>query len=1141
MKRKIICVLLCMFMLMGILPVSGAAAGSITAGGWNETIWAKVTGVTDAQITAVSWAGTTSGSLTGEDLKYLVRDTDDCTRIDIPGIPAGTYTLTVKTTSGNLKKSGIVVDAQDRSGYAHYNYTAGVGAYNDDGSLKANAIVLYVTEENKNTVTVTSKDGTTVTGIGNILNSVGQDVGSGINSKGGKANTNSDILRKLAADGTPLVVRIIGTVTAPEGLTAYDSVDYGGSDGDNGYMARMSGGKDITIEGIGSGATIDGWGLHFICQTADYAKGYGKSFEVRNLTFRNVPEDCVGMEGQQEGSSLTAPVERCWIHNCAFYGPTISNPAESDKDGGDGACDFKRGQYFTNSYCYYEGYHKTNLVGSSDSSLQYNMTYHHNYWKDCESRGPLARQANIHMYNNIFEGQSSYCMSLRANAYIFSEYNLYLNSKQVTDGKTGGVCKSYNNSFTSSSGTDSSALIIVSDKSTTVSSNNKYANFDTKSDLSYIPSGKYILQEDLTEMKAVVLSQSGPQKQTLLSAADVNTSIIPSNRYPTAAVVLDYSKSLSSSYITSKSGIFDNIVFNVSKTGSDYISVGGSTSGCDIVFYVDTAVNVTISQHSDSANDVILCNAAGVCIMIGGGTAKDLPAGYYFIQSNNYDVGSGKYKEAKLASLTIKAVDPNAATTPIPDAPSGDNGGDTGSDSGSTGGNVTVVPGSYVHNFTESGLSSDFYSISGNLSTAKGSVMFDGLTLTQCLKIESSTSISFTAPEEGTLILVFGGSTSASGKNIKIDGSAQAIGSDSILSVNVAAGSHTITKKDSINLFYMVYTSKSAAESGTQEHAHSYTSAVTTAATCTAAGVMTYTCACGDSYAETIPAKGHSYASVTTNPTCTQRGTVVYTCDRCGDQYSESIAALGHSYGDWVVEKEATTTENGLRQKTCASCSDVISEILPMLDDGSGHVHDYTSEITTAPTCVSAGVVTYTCSCGASYTQSVDADSHDYTAETLAPTCTENGSVTYTCSLCGDTYTESILAMHSYTSQTVEPTCTEDGRITYTCSVCGDSYSEIISASGIHSFDAGVANDDGSVSFTCTVCGHIETEEGRPVEDPTETCTPDAETDPTDAAGGNVGEPEPNGTGWIIAVIAVAAAATVVVIVILKKKKNSEE
>lgn len=39
-------------------------------------------------------------------------------------------------------------------------------------------------------------------------------------------------------------------------------------------------------------------------------------------------------------------------------------------------------------------------------------------------------------------------------------------------------------------------------------------------------------------------------------------------------------------------------------------------------------------------------------------------------------------------------------------------------------------------------------------------------------------------------------------------------------------------------------------------HTHSYTGAVTQPATCSSPGVMTYTCSCGDSYTETIPATG---------------------------------------------------------------------------------------------------------------------------------------------------------------------------------------------------------------------------------------------------------------------------------------------
>lgn len=463
----------------------------VSAGGWNEMLYLVVAGVSDADVTAVSYSGPTSGSLTGQDFEFLVRDVSNGTRVDVTGLTAGVYSITMETTKGNVTVSNIGVGEQDRSGYAHFNYTTGVGAYNDDGTLKDNAVVLYVTNDNKDTVSITSKDGTTVKGIGNILNSAGQDNGSGATSKGGTPNTNSDIIEKIAKDGTPLVIRIIGNVEAPAGLTEFDSVNYGGSEGDNGFMARMQSGKDITIEGIGTDATINGWGIHFIAETAN--PDLGKSFEVRNIAFKNVPEDCLGMEGQQGDNALTAPVERCWIHNCEFYAPSIANPAESDKDGGDGACDFKRGQYFTNSYCYYEGYHKTNLVGSSDTSLQYHLTYHHNYWKNCESRGPLARQADIHMYNNVFDGQTSYCMNPRANAYIFSEYNYFKDSKDPMEITSGGVVKSYNDVFDNVRGNQQG--VIVSSRTETVASECIYAGFEMDSSMAYVASGDYKLLE----------------------------------------------------------------------------------------------------------------------------------------------------------------------------------------------------------------------------------------------------------------------------------------------------------------------------------------------------------------------------------------------------------------------------------------------------------------------------------------------------------------------------------------------------------------------------------------------------------------------------------------------------------------------
>ncbi|SMF44846.1 Pectate lyase [Alteromonadaceae bacterium Bs31] len=109
------------------------------------------------------------------------------------------------------------------------------------------------------------------------------------------------------------------------------------------------------------------------------------------------------------------------------------------------------------------------------------------------------------------------------------------------------------------------------------------------------------------------------------------------------------------------------------------------------------------------------------------------------------------------------------------------------------------APSGEVLNITESGTSSDFFDISGNLSSSKGTVNYNGLTLTQALKIESSTSITFTSGANAELVLVF---NEGEGGDIKIDGTSYAV-SSGVLSVALSAGSHSISKADSMNLYYI--------------------------------------------------------------------------------------------------------------------------------------------------------------------------------------------------------------------------------------------------------------------------------------------------------------------------------------------------
>jgi pectate lyase len=123
------------------------------------------------------------------------------------------------------------------------------------------------------------------------------------------------------------------------------------------------------------------------------------------------------------------------------------------------------------------------------------------------------------------------------------------------------------------------------------------------------------------------------------------------------------------------------------------------------------------------------------------------------------------------------------------------------SEQGGEGGEVTPTPeGTITCSFDKNGTpSNNFFTVSGNGSNSKGEATVDGTTYTTCLKMESSTSISFTIVKTMKITLYFGSTETAS---IKIDGN-KITGSGSIYSQILDAGSHELTKDKSVNLFYI--------------------------------------------------------------------------------------------------------------------------------------------------------------------------------------------------------------------------------------------------------------------------------------------------------------------------------------------------
>ncbi len=289
-------------------------------------------------------------------------------------------------------------------------------------------------------------------------------------------------------------------------------------------------------------------------------------------------------------------------------------------------------------------------------------------------------------------------------------------------------------------------------------------------------------------------------------------------------------------------------------------------------------------------------------------------------------------------------------------------------------------------------------------------------------------------------------------------------------------------------------------------HSHTWDAGViTTPATCTTDGVKTYTCSCGETKTEIIPATGvHTYGEwevdgdnhkktcsncgdviteahawdggvITTPATCTENGSKVFTCTVCGGTKTEVIPAIGHAYGEWEVDGDN-------HKKTCSNCGDVITE---------AHTWD-AGVVTKEPTATETGIKTFTCTvCGHTKTEILPAtgtgdptddpcdEEHNWeTGESIIivdrkdATCTEDGYITYKCTLCDKTHTVIIPATdHAYGDWVADG----DENHKKICE-CGQVVTEA------HAWDAGVVTkeatetEDGIKTYTCTVCGHTKTE-----------------------------------------------------------------
>ena len=779
-----------------IQPVH-AASGAITeAKGWFETAyvkWTPVSGATGYNVYVKAASATDAAYVQLDD--ELIRKYPSYMRADALGLRAGDYVMKVvpvvngkEDTAEAIVSNTMTVSAYDRSGFTFSSNSPaknGVGAYNNDGTLKSGASVLYVTEANKNTVKM--KIGNTeYTGVAAITQAI-----------------------KTKNNCQPVAIRIIGQVTL-SGLSC--------SDMRSAYAIGVKGADNVTFEGVGDDATL---------YTAGVAAFQSSSIEVRNLGLMN-------WGGGKDGDGITLKQSLgVWVHNNdIFYGDAGS---DGDQAKGDGSMDLKdNSQYVTISYNHFWDSGKMSLCGMKSESGENWITYHHNWFDHSDSRHPRIRTMSVHVYNNYYDGNAKYGVGAAKDSEAFVEANYFrncpypmLSSMQGSDvladgifsGENGGVIKAYNNYMEG----QKSVIYANSDAGTTTAS---ATDFDA-----YLATARN---------EKVPSTYKAKQGGKVYSNFDTTVDL----------------------------GVKESAIDNPADVPSIVTSEAGRLNGGDFKWTFDNSVD-DASYSLNTALKTALNNYKTSLVSVGGGSTSGESHthtyGEWVIEKEATETETGlKSRTCSVCGDKQIEVIPKKGSTDTPDVPA-------------------PSEGSYVQNFTADGKTSNFYAITGNLATNKGTVTYNGLTLTQCLKIESATNIKFTATAKGKLTLVF----AEASKSIKVNGTKYASDSNGIVSVDVNAGSVEITKGDTMNLFYMVYTPDGTTE---ETHTHNYVSKVTKEATCTEAGVLTYTC-------------------TSTTGTCDKK------------TYTEAIPATGHKFStEWTIDVAPTDTTPGSKSHHCTVC-----------------------------------------------------------------------------------------------------------------------------------------------------------------------------------------------------------------------------
>ena len=267
---------------------------------------------------------------------------------------------------------------------------------------------------------------------------------------------------------------------------------------------------------------------------------------------------------------------------------------------------------------------------------------------------------------------------------------------------------------------------------------------------------------------------------------------------------------------------------------------------------------------------------------------------------------------------------------------------------------------------------------------------------------------------------------------------------------------------------------------------------VTKEATCTEAGVKTFTCECGATKTEPISKIDHKYEWKHNESDhwqeCTVCGDIIdkaahtYPSHKCEDTATCTKAECGyvkpagqHNWDAGKVTKEATCTETGEKLYTCKECKETKTETIPTID----HKYEWKSDETN-----------HWEECSVCHNKKNEAE-HQWGEGlvTKAATCTTDGEQKFTCTGCGRTKTEKIDALNHKMTLTpaTAATCTEPGNSEYyTCGNCGKFFSDVDGKNEIkqdswviaaldHDFTGDWFSDASGHARKCTRCDATDT------------------------------------------------------------------